>query len=69
LKPFGSTTFQEEKRGHLFEGQVLSSNDRTEPTLPALVLQKDAASQTTLHHLLSTFIGALVHLHFCIQLT
>lgn len=34
----------EEKGGHLFEGQVLSSNDHTEPTLPALVLQKDAAS-------------------------
>jgi hypothetical protein len=43
------------KGGHLFEGQVLSSNDHTAPTIPALVLQKDAASQTTHHHLVINF--------------
>jgi hypothetical protein len=45
----------ERKGGHLFEGQVLRSNDHTEPTIHALVLQKDAASQTTRDHLAMNF--------------
>jgi hypothetical protein len=41
----GKSISERRKGGHLFEGQVLSSNNHTVPTLPALVLQKDAASQ------------------------